>query len=190
MINFARRRVVGAVLVALALIVVGTAAGPSTASRPGDHLPGTTTDLRAGVSAPYPPSYIVTFNASGLVSPFNWTVTLGTATESSTHSSVLSFVAVSNGTYTFRVTAVGEVAAPAFGSLTVRGASLNQSVSFSPTPIANPSAESSLPLVDVVALIGAIVAAVVAAVAIVASRSRRGRGDAPPPDSSRSVGPR
>lgn len=77
--------------------------------------------------------FAVTFTETGLPSGTNWSVTLDNLTQSSTGAS-LQFSAP-NGTHSFTVTGIsGYTASPSSGSLTVAGATFNQTVTFTLIP--------------------------------------------------------
>jgi outer membrane protein assembly factor BamB len=94
------------------------------------------TDLAGNVSTNHltvkvSPSFNVTFGAAGLPKSTNWSVTIGSVTQSSTASEI-TFVE-SNGTYAYTVGSVlGYSANPSYGSVTVAGSSQDVSVTFSP----------------------------------------------------------
>ena len=80
-----------------------------------------------------PGQYSLTFSESGLPTGTNWSVTIGTATHTST-GSTLSFIEV-NGTYSYTLLGVvtGYTASPSSGSVTVSGASQTVSITFTPS---------------------------------------------------------
>jgi hypothetical protein len=85
------------------------------------------------INAPAPPPvqyYAVVFSESGLPSGATWSVTFNGAA-SSTSSTSLSW-SEPNGTYSYSASATGYSASPSSGSITVRGASYSQVISFIP----------------------------------------------------------
>jgi hypothetical protein len=118
------------------LLVVGA---PPLSRSPVPQPPGAS---RICVDIPHPTAYTVRFLATGLHGAYNWSVTLGNSSAYSSTSTEIAFQGVVNGTYAYRIAAAGEVAAPSFGSVTVRGADVNQSVAFSPAPGAAGSTNS------------------------------------------------
>jgi hypothetical protein len=155
----------GLTVALLALTMVPASwAGPASGSAPhGPSLPSTSS----------PATYTVRFVASGLAQSYNWSVTFDGLTESTTTLTVLDFLNVANGTYHFQVACVGEAAAPSFGSLTVHGSDINQSVAFSPAPATTGGSPPVYSLTEVVGLIALVAGAVVGSVALLAVRARR-----------------
>ena len=104
------------VIVAIVVVVGGLfAAGVLKLGGGGGGSPSTT--------------YTVTFTESGLPSGTSWSVTLGGATSSSTTSTITFNEA--NGTYTYTVgTVSGYSASPSSGSVTVNGAAVSKSITF------------------------------------------------------------
>ena len=74
--------------------------------------------------------YIVTFTESGLAAGTSWSVKFNGQSNSSTGSAI-SFANVANGKYNWSLTAPsGYSASPASGTVTVKGANVNQSITF------------------------------------------------------------
>jgi hypothetical protein len=78
-------------------------------------------------------SYPVNFTETGLSSGASWSVTLNGSTTSSVAGSNISFD-VPNATYPFTVSALGYTASPASGSVTVSGAPVSKSITFTAVP--------------------------------------------------------
>jgi len=79
-------------------------------------------------------TYTVTFTESGLPSGTNWSVTFNGITQSSSTSQI-QFTNVSNGTYSYTVGSVsGYNVSPSYGNVTVNGANVTQSITFSTQP--------------------------------------------------------
>lgn len=88
---------------------------------------GCTVPFTVGVHDAYP----VTFTEKGLPTGSAWSVTFGGATESSTGKTIV-FVGVTNGTYAFSVaTVAGFVASLPSGKVTVAGAAVGRTITFS-----------------------------------------------------------
>jgi hypothetical protein len=93
-------------------------------------------------------TYQATFNESGLVSPFTWSVVMNGSTTSST-SNLLVISGIANGSYSFSIPAVtGDAANVTSGSFTVLGANVTIWIQFQSVPIGQYKvtfAESGLP---------------------------------------------
>ncbi|MGA8537629.1 MAG: ice-binding family protein [Thermoplasmata archaeon] len=107
--------------------VAGYVATPSS----GDvTVSGAAANQAIACSAAVSGSFDVTFTESGLPAGTSWSVTLNQVTTSST-TSTAGFTAVAGGTYTYAVGVVSNyTASPSTGSVTVNGASSNQTISF------------------------------------------------------------
>jgi hypothetical protein len=91
---------------------------------------GADTTSKTTFTAVTPSTYDVTFDESGLVSGTSWSVTFGGTTESSTTTQI-EFEGIENGTYAYTVGAVsGETAQPSSGSVTVNGADVTSTTTF------------------------------------------------------------
>ncbi|MEM3846398.1 MAG: DUF5979 domain-containing protein, partial [Candidatus Parvarchaeota archaeon] len=89
-------------------------------------------------------TYTVTFTESGLPSGTSWSVTLNGYEQSST-STTISFTET-NGTYSFTVTQITDYSAsPSSGSITVNGAAVSQSITFTLVQYVVTFSESGLP---------------------------------------------
>ncbi len=88
-------------------------------------------------------TYAVTFTESGLPSGTSWSVTLGGTANSST-TGTIAFVEPS-GTYAFSVSSPGYQPVPGSGRVTVSGASVGQSVTFTQVTYALSFTETGLP---------------------------------------------
>ncbi len=85
------------------------------------------------VAVTFAPTYSITFTETGLPSGTSWSVTLNGATSSSTTSTITFTEA--NGTYSYTVgTVSGYTVAPLSGMSTVNGASVSQTITFTPMP--------------------------------------------------------
>ncbi|MEM3844072.1 hypothetical protein, partial [Metallosphaera sp.] len=92
-------------------------------------------------------TYTVTFTESGLPSGTSWSVTLNGYEQSST-STTISFTET-NGTYSFTVTQITDYSAsPSSGSITVNGAAVSQSITFTLVQYVVTFSESGLPSGD------------------------------------------
>ncbi len=84
-------------------------------------------------SAVTSPAYLVTFTGTGLPPGTNWSVTLGGVTHTST-TNTIAFMEP-NGTYSYAVgTVAGYTVAPSSGALTVNGAAVSETITFTPMP--------------------------------------------------------
>jgi len=137
--------------------------------------------------SPPPTMYSVTFTESGLPSGTSWTVSLN-GTPFSLASRVATFTEP-NGTYPFTVSAVANYSAnPASGSVTVNGADLGRTITFSPIPPApsNGSAAPTflgMPALDGYVFVGEVAAAAAVGIAALVLLPRWGRtspGSEPP----------
>ena len=88
-------------------------------------------------------TYAVTFTESGLPSGTPWNVTLGGTTNSSTTGTIT--FAEPSGTYAFSVSSPGYQPVPGSGSVTVNGAPVGQSVTFTQVTYALRFTETGLP---------------------------------------------
>ncbi len=119
----------------------------------------------------------VTFTVTGLPTGQVWSVTVGTEKVTNTSSLTASFV-LSNGTYSFSITAPsGYSASPSSGSVSVNGQSVQKSISISKSS-ASAGTLLGLPLIDWAIL--AILVVVIVVIAAVATSGRR-RSQQPPP---------
>ncbi len=83
-----------------------------------------------GVTTPPATKYTVTFTESGLASGTSWSVTLGSASQSST--TTTDVFTEPNGTYSYTVgTVSGYTSSPSSGSITVNGANTGATITFS-----------------------------------------------------------
>lgn len=127
-------------------------------------------------------TYAVQFVESGLPGGTNWSVSLGTASASSTQATIT--VHAPNGTYVYRVGNVAAFAAhPSSGTLVLAGAALSVSITFAPSSSGGTISSSGggagflgLSAEAGYALLGGIVAIAVAVAALFAMRGRRGAG--------------
>ena len=110
-------------------------------------IPGFHLGKAGGGPGPAPGQYSVTFSEAGLTKGTPWSVTLAGSTRSSSSSTVQ--FTEGNGSYAFSVGGVsGYTASPSSGTVTVNGASVTQSVAFSPSAVATYAVtftESGLP---------------------------------------------
>ncbi len=110
-------------------------------------IPGFHLGKAGGGPGPAPGQYSVTFSEAGLTKGTPWSVTLAGSTRSSSSSTVQ--FTKGNGSYAFSVGGVsGYTASPSSGTVTVNGASVTQSVAFSPSAVATYAVtftESGLP---------------------------------------------
>jgi hypothetical protein len=165
-------RVAGVVAsAAVVAVLLATSVGGAAAF----HDIGTASHVAARADSSSPSTYAVRFVAIGLGGAYDWWVKLGGDNESSSTSISLTFTGEANGTYSYQVAAKGMVAAPAFGSLTVRGANVDLNVTFSPESATSPAPSGGLSLTEVAALVAAIVLGVVAGVVFFVRRARRRR---------------
>ncbi len=142
-------------------------------------LPGDLAIAQFASGPPPAPTYPVTFTESGLPAGAEWSVTLGTGSNSSSSASV--GFGVTNGTYLYSIPSVTESgdrygATPPNGSVAVNGSAVRISLAFQPTLGSPPetTAAAGVPWV----LYGSLVLA--AAVALVAA-VRFARRRKPPP---------
>ena len=110
-------------------------------------IPGFHLGKAGGGPGPAPGQYSVTFSEAGLAKGTTWSITLAGSTRSSSGSMVQ--FTKGNGSYAFSVGSVsGYTASPSSGTVMVNGASVTQSVAFSPSVVATYAVtftESGLP---------------------------------------------
>jgi YVTN family beta-propeller protein len=94
---------------------------------------GTVSIISPGTPAPPPPTYPVSFTETGLPAGTSWSATLDGATLTSTTNTVT--LAKANGTYAYSVGSVsGYTVSPSQGSVTVNGAGVSTSITFTAVP--------------------------------------------------------
>jgi YVTN family beta-propeller protein len=128
-----------------------------------------------------PPTYLVTFNESGLLPGTEWSVTVNRTVASSNTSSIQ--LREPNGTYAFTVAAIPGYASPLGGEVVVQGSAAHESLQFYFT------GSSSSPAPNDGLYIGLGVASTVVVILAIALLARRGRRPAPVSEPGSPPGP-
>ncbi|MCI4373276.1 MAG: thermopsin family protease [Thermoplasmata archaeon] len=132
-------------------------------------------------SAVAPGKFALTFTESGLPSPTNWSVTIGTSTVYSNGGNVVSFQEA-NGNISYQVGSVsGYAASPGSGVVQLAGAAKNVAVTFTSSGSSSPSS-SGLTTLDWAIIAVVILLLVFAAVFALSRRGRGGNSRGNPPE--------